>query len=73
MGFGKAFLFSIVALVGLNFIFTIVYYAFGPGFNSLFATIESAPLMILYYLFGSIVSTPYVILNWTFVSPKMLF
>jgi hypothetical protein len=69
MGFAKAFLFSLIAFIGFNFIFTIIYYAFGPGFNLLFETIGFAPLMILFYLFGSIVSTPYVLMNWTFVFP----
>lgn len=69
MGFGKAFLFSILAFVGLNFIFTIIYYAIGPGFDSLFTTIQNYPLMILYYLFGSIISTPSIIFNWTIAEP----
>ena len=69
MGFGKAFLFSILAFVGLNFIFTIIYYAIGPGFDSLFATIQNHPLMIFYYLFGSIISFPSVIFNWTIAQP----
>lgn len=69
MGFGKAFLLSIAAFVGLNFIFTIIYYAIGPGFNVLFYNIQTYPLMILYYLFGSIISTPYIILDWTIAQP----
>jgi hypothetical protein len=69
MGFGKAFLFCILAFVGLNFIFTIIYYAIGPGFDSLFNTIQNYPLMILYYLFGSIISTPSTIFNWTIAEP----
>lgn len=69
MGFGKAFLLSLAAFVGLNFVFTIVYYALGTGFNDLFDTIQEAPLMILYYLFGSILCTPFVIFNWTIAQP----
>jgi hypothetical protein len=70
MSFGKSFLLSIAAFVGLNFIFTIIYYAITPGgFNALFNTIQNAPLMILYYLFGSILSVPYTILNWTIAFP----
>ncbi len=69
MGFGKAFLLSLAAFVGLNFVFTIVYYALGTGFDDLFSTIETAPLMILYYLFGSILSTPFTIFNWTIAEP----
>jgi len=72
MGFGKAFLLSIAAFVGLNFIFTIIYHAIQPlGFDVLFNTIQSAPLMILYYLFGSILSIPSIIFNWTIVSPLL--
>ena len=51
MGFGKAFLFSILAFVGLNFIFTIIIYAFGLGFDVLFTTIQTAPFTIIYFLF----------------------
>ena len=69
MAFGKAFLLSIAAFVGLNFIFTIIYYALGPGFNVLFNTIQGAPLMILYHLFGSIISTPSAIFNYTIFQP----
>ena len=68
MGFGKAFLFSIIAFVGLNFIFTIIYYAIA-GFDLLFIIIQNYPLMILYYLFGSIISTPSVIFNWAIADP----
>ncbi len=68
MGFGKAFLLSIAAFVGLNFIFTIIYFALQTdGFDTLFNTIEDAPLIILYYLFGSIVSAPFLIFNVTIV------
>ncbi len=68
MGFGKAFLLSIVAFVGLNFVFTIIYYAI-EGFDVLFFNIQTYPLMILYYLFGSIISTPFKILDWTIAQP----
>ncbi len=71
MGFGKAFLFSVIAFVAINFIFTIIYYAF-MGFNLLFAVIQNYPLMILYYLFGSIISTPSAIFNWTIAEPFLL-
>ncbi len=69
MGFGKAFLLSLTVFVGLNFVFTIVYYALGDGFDVLFNTIEGAPLMILFYLFGSIICTPSIIFNWTIAQP----
>ncbi|MFX1417835.1 MAG: hypothetical protein ACFE9N_02820 [Promethearchaeota archaeon] len=70
MGFGKAFLFSMLAFIGLNFVFTIIYYALIPmGFDSLFTTIQTSPIIIIYYLFGSIISTPSAILNWTIAQP----
>lgn len=69
MAFGKAFLLSIAAFVGLNFIFTIIYYALGPGFDVLFNNIQLYPLIILYYLFGSIISTPSIIFNYIIFQP----
>ena len=72
MAFGKAFLLSIAAFVGLNFIFTIIYYALGTGFDTMFGTIQTAPLIILYYLFGSIFSTPYLILSNTIFQPLLI-
>ncbi len=69
MAFGKAFLLSIAAFVGLNFIFTIIYYALGPSFDTLFTNIQLRPLIILYYLFGSIISTPSLILSYTIFQP----
>ncbi|MFX1366658.1 MAG: hypothetical protein ACFFCE_02255 [Promethearchaeota archaeon] len=72
MGFGKAFLLSLTAFVGLNFIFTIINYAIGDGFDVLFSTIENYPLMILYYLFGSIISTPSMILILTIAEPILI-
>ncbi len=69
MGFGKAFLLSIAAFVGLNFIFTIIYFALGAGFDVLFTTIQEYPLMIIYYLFGSIISLPNINLNWAIAEP----
>lgn len=69
MGFGKSFLLSLVAFVGLNFIFTILYYLLGAGFDALINEIQTAPLMIINYLFGSIASVPSNILNWVIVDP----
>ncbi|MHA2269377.1 MAG: hypothetical protein ACXAB8_16380, partial [Promethearchaeota archaeon] len=69
MSFGKSFLLSLVAFVGLNFIFTILYYSLGAGFGALMSEIQTAPLMILYYLFGSIASVPSNILGWVLLEP----
>lgn len=72
MGFGKSFLLSLVAFVGLNFIFTILFFAIDSdsgGFDSLMSTIQDAPLMIIYYLFGSVTSVPSNNLDWAIVQP----
>ena len=74
MGFGKTFSLSLVAFIGLNFVFSILYFALGPGFDTLFDRFdpdsgEYAPLMIIYYLFGSIVSAPYINMNWAITQP----
>lgn len=73
MGIGKSFLISLVAFVGLNFVFTILYYALEPvlGFEVLINEIQNAPLMIVYYLFGSIASIPSSMLNWIIVDPLL--
>jgi hypothetical protein len=74
MGFGKTFSLSLVAFIGLNFIFSIIYLALGPGFDELLnrfnpSSPQYAPLMIIYYLFGSIASIPSINLNWAIVLP----
>ncbi len=72
MGFGKSFLLSLLAFIGLNFVVSILFFAIDPdsgGFDSLMATIEEAPLMIIYYLFGSVTSVPSYNLDWAIVQP----
>ncbi len=69
MGFGKAFLLSLAAFVGLNFIFAVLYYLL--GLDDLLSTIRADPLMILYYLFGPIVSIPFYNLNWLVIDPLL--
>lgn len=69
MGFGKAFLLSLTSFVALNFIFTIVYYAIGDEFDVLFNTIQTDPLMIIYYLFGAIISYPFMIFSLIIAQP----
>ena len=68
MGFGKSFLLSLVAFVGLNFIFILIVYLI-TGFNDLIDEIQNAPLMIIYYLFGAVASTPSWILDRAIVQP----
>jgi len=69
MGFGKAFLLSLVAFVGLNFIFTILNFVIFTGFDTLMTQIQNAPLMIIYYLFGSIASVPSTNMEMAIVAP----
>jgi len=69
MGFGKSFLLSLAAYIGLNFIFTILYFALDAGFDTLMDDIQNAPLMIIYYLFGSVTSVPSNNLDWAIVQP----
>jgi len=69
MGIGKSFLLSLVAFVGLNFVFLILDAFIAGTFNAIIATIQTAPLMIIYYLFSSIASVPSIILNWVIVDP----
>ncbi|MBY8985877.1 MAG: hypothetical protein KGD65_12460 [Candidatus Lokiarchaeota archaeon] len=74
MGFGKTFSLSLVAFIALNFIFSILYLALGPGFDELLnrfnpSSPQYAPLMIIYYLFGAIASVPSILLNWVIILP----
>lgn len=69
MGFGKSFLLSLVAYIGLNFIVSILYFALDAGFDTLMDNIQNAPLMIIYYLFGSVTSVPSNNLDWAIVQP----
>ncbi|MFX1390193.1 MAG: hypothetical protein ACFE9Z_09045 [Promethearchaeota archaeon] len=75
MGFGKAFLFSLLAFIGINFIFIIIYYAFVPtlGLDILFTYIQQYPILIVYFLFGPILSTPTNIFNWTIAEPFLYY
>ncbi|MFW9877987.1 MAG: hypothetical protein ACFFG0_33305 [Candidatus Thorarchaeota archaeon] len=69
MGFGKSFLLSLTAFVGLNFIVSILYFALDPGIDMLMDNIQNAPLMIIYYLFGAVTSVPFNNFDWAIVQP----
>ena len=58
MVFAKAFLLSLAAYVGINFLFLIISSLISDSLDSLFSVLETAPLMILYYLFGPITTLP---------------
>ncbi len=58
MGLGKALGFSLLAFIGLNFLFVIITYTISEQLNPLFSDISSNPLIILLIFFGPIVSMP---------------
>jgi hypothetical protein len=58
MGLGKALGFSLLALIGLNFLFVIIAETISGNLNLLFSDISSNPLIILLIFFGPLVSTP---------------
>ena len=58
MGLGKALGFSLLAYIGLNFLFAIISYTISGDLNLLFSSITSNPLIILLIFFGPIVDVP---------------
>jgi len=58
MGLGKALGFSLLALIGLNFLFVIITETITGDLNPLFSDISSNPLIILLIFFGPLISMP---------------
>jgi hypothetical protein len=58
MGLGKALGFSLLALIGLNFLFVIITETITGNLNPLFIDISSDPLIILLIFFGPLISLP---------------
>ena len=58
MGLGKALGFSLLALIGLNFLFVIITETISGNLNILFSDIGNNPLIILLIFFGPIISMP---------------
>ena len=58
MGFGKAFGFSLIAFVGLNFLFVIITYTITGDLNTLFSDITTNPLVLFFVFFGPIIFMP---------------
>ena len=58
MGLGKALGFSLLALIGLNFLFVIIAETISGNLNLLFSDISSDPLIILLIFFGPLISMP---------------
>ena len=58
MGFGKALGFSMIAFVGLNFLFVIITETITGDLNTLFSDITTNPLILIFVFFGPIVFMP---------------
>jgi len=58
MGLGKALGFSLLAFLGLNFLFIIIAETISGNLNLLFSDISSNPLIILLIFFGPIINMP---------------
>ena len=58
MGLGKALGFSLLAYIGLNFLFVIISETISGDLNLLFSDITSDPLVILLIFFGPITNVP---------------
>lgn len=58
MGLGKALGFSLLAYVGLNFLFVIISRTINNNLNTLFSDITSNPLIIVLIFFGPITMVP---------------
>jgi len=58
MGFGKAFGFSLIAFIGINFLFVIITQTITGDLNTLFSDITTNPLVLLFVFFGPIIFMP---------------
>ncbi|MFX1497814.1 MAG: hypothetical protein ACFFBH_09825 [Promethearchaeota archaeon] len=58
MGFGKAFGFSLLAYIGLNFLFVIITNTITGDLNNLFSSIGANPLILFIILLGPVTQTP---------------
>jgi len=58
IGLGKALGFSLLAFIGLNFLFIIIAETVGGGLEPLFSAISSDPLIIITILFAPIMYLP---------------
>ncbi len=67
MGLGKALGFSLLAYIGLNFLFVIISETISGNLNLLFSNITSDPLIILLIFFGPITIMPGTVVNTLYV------
>jgi hypothetical protein len=58
LGLGKALGFSLLAYIGLNFLFVIISQTISGDLNTLFSDISDNPLIILLIFFGPITNVP---------------
>ncbi|MFX0046841.1 MAG: hypothetical protein ACFE8G_01610 [Candidatus Hermodarchaeota archaeon] len=66
IGLGKALGFSLLAFIGLNFLFIIIAETISGNLNLLFSAISSDPLIILIIFFGPIINLPGTVINTIF-------
>jgi hypothetical protein len=67
LGLGKALGFSLLAYIGLNFLFVIITETISGDLNLLFSNITSDPLIILLIFFGPITIMPGTVVNSLYV------
>ena len=58
MGLGKSFGFSLIAFIGINFLFVIITETITGDLNTLFSEITSNPLVLFFVFFGPIIFMP---------------
>jgi hypothetical protein len=68
MGFGKAFGFSLVAFIGINFLFVIITETITGDLNTLFSDITTNPLVLLFVFFGPITYMPGQVVQLIYLS-----
>ena len=68
IGLGKALGFSLLAFIGLNFLFSIIAYTISGDLNLLFSAISSDPLIIITILFGPISMMPGFVITALYTS-----
>ena len=68
IGLGKALGFSLLAFIGLNFLFIIIAETISGGLNTLFSTITADPLYIIVIFFGPISMMPGTVITALYTS-----
>ena len=68
IGLGKALGFSLLAFIGLNFLFVIIAETVGGGLEPLFSAISSDPLSIISIFFGPISVMPGTVITVLYTS-----